>query len=61
MPTSLKANVEAFNAEVKALTDGIEGVSISLACTVTAGMKYSTIENITSINSDDKVSLEHDG
>jgi thiol-disulfide isomerase/thioredoxin len=34
---------------------------IGLTCTVAAGMKYSTIENVTNCESDDKISLAHDG
>ena len=40
MPNSLKDKVDAFNAEVKTLTDGKEGVSIGPTCTVAAGMPY---------------------
>jgi thiol-disulfide isomerase/thioredoxin len=51
----------AFNEEVKPIIEGIEGVSIKLTCPVKAGMKYETIEDVTSIHNEEKVSLEHDG
>lgn len=45
--------------EVKPIIEGLEGVELNVNCVLGAGCKYETIENVTSIHSDDKVSLVH--
>ena len=57
----MAANIEAFNAAVKPVIEGIKGVNIQIGSVVGAGQKYQTISDVTSVHSDDKVSLEHDG
>lgn len=61
LPQSYKKNVDEFTAAAKERIQGIEGVQVSVAVTVAAGQKYQTISNVTSIHSDDKVDLAHDG
>lgn len=61
LPESYKQKVDDFMAAAKAKTEGIEGVQISVSCTVTAGQKYQTITDVTSIKDDDKVELVHEG
>jgi len=54
-----KEAADAFNEEVKGLIQGVSDVEIQMVCQVGAGMTYQTIEKVTSINSDDAVSLVH--
>lgn len=61
LPMSMKPQIEAFTKEVQPLIEGVKDVTVQLVNSVGAGMKYQTIENVTSIHSDDKVNLEHDG
>lgn len=59
LPPSKKEAAAAFNAEVKSLVEGIEGIQINLNSVVGAGQKYSTISNVTTIADDAETSLEH--
>lgn len=61
MPQSLKDNVDAFNREVKALTEGKQGVSVAVSCAVTAGSPYQTIEALANAETGETVSLKHNG
>lgn len=54
-----KDKAEAFNAEVKGIIEGISDVEIQMVCQIGAGQTYETIEKVTSIKSDDAVSLVH--
>jgi len=40
LPLSMKDKAEAFNKDVKDITEGINGVVVSVACTVSAGSPY---------------------
>jgi uncharacterized protein YaaR (DUF327 family) len=60
-PQSLKKNIDEFKEAVKEFTEGVEGIQIQLICAVGAGSKYQTIENVTNIENDEKINLDHDG
>jgi hypothetical protein len=60
-PQSMKEAIALFKSDAEEFTKGVQGIQIGLVCAVGAGSKYQTIENITTIQSDEKVNLEHDG
>jgi len=54
-----KDAVNAFKEEIKAFTDGVEGIEIEVACQIGAGCMYDPIKNIVPIAGGDPLTLEH--
>jgi len=59
LPSTESAKVDQFKEAIKPITDGISGVSISVAAVVGAGDMYKTITNVTTLDSEEPVSIEH--
>merc|ERR1719450_1978821 len=60
LPTTKQAQADAFNAAVKPIIEGYEGIKMSVVCAINAGDMYKTITNVTTLD-DDKtpVNIEH--
>jgi len=60
LPTTKQAQADAFNADIKTITEGVEGVSVSVVCAINAGDMYKTIEDVTTLDDEQtKVNIEH--
>jgi len=60
LPSTESEKAEKFNAAVKTITEGVEGVSIAVNSVVGAGDMYKTITNITTLDAPETpVNLEH--
>jgi len=59
LPSTQSEKAEKFKADVKPIIEGIEGVTISVAAVVGAGDMYKVIQNVTTLDDDAPVSIEH--
>jgi hypothetical protein len=57
----MEEKVNACKTDLKAMTEGISGVSIDMGVEVGVGCQYKTITNIQGMDSADKIDLPHDG
>jgi len=55
----MKDKVEAFKADIKDFTTGVEGLEIEVSCAIGAGCMYEPIKNIVPINGGEPMTLEH--
>jgi len=60
LPSTQAEAADAFNASIKEIKEGYEGLSIAVNSELGVGDKYKTITNVTTIeDSGTKVSIEH--
>ena len=59
LPSTQSAKADKFKEDIKPIIDGIEGISISVNSVVGAGDMYKTITNVTTLDSEDAVNIEH--
>jgi len=59
LPSSEAEKADAFNAAVKEMTQGIDGLDIKVVSKLGAGDKYKTITNVVRLNETETTDLEH--
>ena len=59
LPSSDADKADAFNAALKDVTKGVEGLDINVVSKLGAGDKYKTITDVVALNETDKMNLEH--
>lgn len=55
----MKEKIDAFKADIKPFTDGVENVEIEVSVQMGAGCKYDPIKNVVPIKGGDPVTLDH--
>jgi len=59
LPSTQAAKAEAFKAAVKPIVEGVEDVTINVNSVVGAGDMYKVITNVTTLDDEAPVSIEH--
>jgi hypothetical protein len=59
LPSTDQEKADKFNEAIKPITDGIEGISVSVAAVVGAGDMYKTITGVTTLDAETPVDIEH--
>jgi len=59
LPSTQAEKAKKFKEEVQPIIEGIEGVAISVSSVVGAGDMYQTITNVTTLDDEAPVSIEH--
>ena len=59
LPATDQEKVDAFNAKVKPIIEGVKGVSVSIKAKLGAGDMYKTIKNVIPFEGDDAVEITH--